>query len=129
MSAAIEASAVGKRYGRAWALRDCTLTVPCGRVVGLVGANGAGKSTLLNLAVGLLRPSEGHLTVLGERPGNDARQLGRVGFLAQAICGSIIALMTVPLAVASSASSAPAIPKRWVTSSASGYSPCNLAAS
>jgi ABC-2 type transport system ATP-binding protein len=83
VSAAIEALAVGKRYGRAWALRDCTLTVPCGRVVGLVGANGAGKSTLLNLAVGLLRPTEGHLTVLGERPGNDARQLGRVGFLAQ----------------------------------------------
>ena len=83
MSAAIEASALGKRYGRAWALCDCTLTVPCGRVVGLVGANGAGKSTLLNLAVGLLRPTEGHLAVLGERPGNDARQLGRVGFLAQ----------------------------------------------
>ena len=83
MSAAIEASALGKRYGRAWALRDCTLTVPCGRVVGLVGANGAGKSTLLNLAVGLLRPTEGHLAVLGERPGSHARQLGRVGFLAQ----------------------------------------------
>ncbi|MEZ5215841.1 MAG: ABC transporter ATP-binding protein [Ilumatobacteraceae bacterium] len=83
MSAAIEASAAGKRFGRAWALRDCTLSVPQGRVVGLVGTNGAGKSTLLHLAVGLLRPTEGHLTVLGERPGNDARQLGRVGFLAQ----------------------------------------------
>lgn len=83
MSAAIEASAVGKRYGRSWALRDCTLTVPAGRVVGLVGANGAGKSTLLNMAVGLLRPTEGHITVLGGRPGNVARQLAKVGFLAQ----------------------------------------------
>ena len=83
MSAAIEASTVGKRYGRSWALRDCTLTVPAGRVVGLVGANGAGKSTLLNLAVGLLRPTEGQLAVLGGRPGNDARQLAKVGFLAQ----------------------------------------------
>jgi len=83
MSAAIEASAVGKRYGRSWALRDCTLTVPAGRVVGLVGANGAGKSTLLNLAVGLLRPTEGQIVVLGGRPGNDARQLAKVGFLAQ----------------------------------------------
>jgi ABC-2 type transport system ATP-binding protein len=83
VSAAIEASGVGKRYGRSWALRDFTLTVPAGRVVGLVGANGAGKSTLLNLAVGLLQPTEGELVVLGGRPGNDARQLAKVGFLAQ----------------------------------------------
>ena len=85
MSAAIEASAVGKRYGRSWALRECTLTVPAGRVVGLVGANGAGKSTLLNLAVGLLQPTEGQITVLGRRPGQDATQLARVGFLAQEV--------------------------------------------
>jgi ABC-2 type transport system ATP-binding protein len=80
---AIEARAVGKRYGRAWALRDTTLTVPSGRVVGLVGSNGAGKSTFLNLAVGLLQPTEGHMTVLGDRPGRGGDQLAKVGFLAQ----------------------------------------------
>ena len=74
---------VGKRYGRRWALRNCTLEVPEGRVVGLVGANGAGKTTLLHLAVGLLEPSEGAITVLGGRPGAGADQLARVGFLAQ----------------------------------------------
>ena len=47
---------LGKRYGRRWALTDCTLEIPAGRVVGLVGPNGAGKSTFLNLAVGLLTP-------------------------------------------------------------------------
>ena len=83
MTAAIEASAVGKRYGRTWALRQNTMTVPAGRVVGLVGSNGAGKSTLLNLAVGLLQPTEGQITVLGGRPGRDADQLAKVGFLAQ----------------------------------------------
>jgi ABC-2 type transport system ATP-binding protein len=83
VSTAIEAVAVGKRYGRKWALRDSTLTVPAGRVVGLVGPNGAGKSTLLNLAVGLSQPTEGHITVLGGRPGCDAGQLAKVGFLAQ----------------------------------------------
>jgi ABC-2 type transport system ATP-binding protein len=83
VTAAIETSAVGKRYGRAWALRDCTVTVPTGRVVGLVGANGAGKSTLLNLAVGLLRPTEGQIAVLGRGPGYDVTQLAKVGFLAQ----------------------------------------------
>jgi ABC-2 type transport system ATP-binding protein len=80
---AIATSDVGKRYGGRWALRHCTLTVPQGRVVGLVGANGAGKTTLLHLAVGLLEPSEGTISVLGERPGAGVGVLARVGFLAQ----------------------------------------------
>jgi len=60
---AIEANGLGKRYGRRWALADCTLTVPAGQVVGLVGPNGAGKTTFLELAVGLLRPTTGTITV------------------------------------------------------------------
>ena len=83
MSAVIEADQLGKRYGRRWALHDCTLTIPEGKVVGLVGPNGAGKTTLLNLAVGLLRPTAGTITVLGGRPGDNPAQLGRVGFVAQ----------------------------------------------
>ena len=51
---------LGKQYGRRWALRDCTLSIPAGKVVGLVGPNGAGKTTLLHLAVGLLRADVGH---------------------------------------------------------------------
>ena len=80
---AVAAEHLGKRYGRRWALRDCTLSLPAGRVIGLVGANGAGKSTLLHLAVGLLEPTEGTIAVLGERPGAGAGQLARVGFVAQ----------------------------------------------
>ena len=80
---AIVADGVGKRYGRRWALRDCTLEVPDGAVVGLVGANGAGKSTLLHLLVGLLEPTAGSLEVLGRRSRADAAQLARVGFVAQ----------------------------------------------
>lgn len=83
MTAVIEASGLGKRYGRRWALRDCTLSVPAGRVVGLVGPNGAGKTTLLQLAVGLLTPTSGAITVLGGRPADGPAQLGRVGFVAQ----------------------------------------------
>ncbi len=83
MTAAIQATVLGKRYGRTWALRESTLTVPTGRVVGLVGSNGAGKSTFLNLAVGLLQPTEGQITVLGGRPGRKVDQLAKVGFLAQ----------------------------------------------
>jgi len=80
---AILTEGLGRRYGRRWALRDCTLEVPEGAVVGLVGANGAGKSTFLHLAVGLLEPSEGSLEVLGGRPGVDGTQLAKVGFVAQ----------------------------------------------
>ena len=83
MSTVLEARGLGKRYGRRWALRDCTLSVPAGRVVGLVGPNGAGKTTLLNLAVGLLAASAGALEVLGSQPAAGVEQLGRVGFVAQ----------------------------------------------
>ena len=83
MTAALEARNLGKRYGRRWALSGCTLSVPAGRVVGLVGPNGAGKTTLLQLAVGLLRPTSGTVEVLGHRPARDAGQLARVGFVAQ----------------------------------------------
>ena len=82
MSAVVEASGLGKRYRRRWALADCTLAIPAGRVVGLVGPNGAGKTTLLQLAAGLLTPTAGAITVLGKRPGAPA-QLRAVGFVTQ----------------------------------------------
>jgi ABC-2 type transport system ATP-binding protein len=83
MNAAIETAAVGKQYRRRWALADCTLSIPAGRVVGLVGPNGAGKTTLLHLAVGLLTPSAGSISVLGTSPSSDPATLARIGFLAQ----------------------------------------------
>jgi ABC-2 type transport system ATP-binding protein len=83
MSFAMQATGLGKRYGRRWALRDCTLAIPAGRVVGLVGPNGAGKTTLLHLAVGLLAPTSGSITVFGANPADGPAQLGRVGFVAQ----------------------------------------------
>ena len=83
MTAVIETNGLGKQYGRKWALHDCTLTIPEGKVVGLVGPNGAGKTTLLHLAVGLLAPTAGAITVLGGRPGDGPAQLDKVGFVAQ----------------------------------------------
>ena len=83
MSAVLEAVGLGKRYGRRWALSDCTLAIPEGKVVGLVGPNGAGKTTLLQLAVGLIGPSAGTIEVLGRRPAADPAQIARVGFVAQ----------------------------------------------
>jgi ABC-2 type transport system ATP-binding protein len=78
----LQATGLGRRFGDRWALRDCTLSLPAGHVVGLVGPNGAGKSTLLRIAAGLLDPSTGSLQVLGGRP-RDPEVLARLGFVAQ----------------------------------------------
>jgi len=67
-SAALTAVGLGKRYRRGWALRDCTFTLPVGRVSALIGPNGAGKSTLMALATGLVNATEGTVRVLG-KPG------------------------------------------------------------
>src|ERR1017187_8452199 len=83
MTAVLESRGLGKRYRQLQALTDCTLSIPAGHIVGLVGPNGAGKSTLLNLAVGLLAPTSGTITVLDGRPSDGPAQLGRVGFVAQ----------------------------------------------
>ena len=58
MSTALRCAGLGHRYGRKiWGLRDCSLDVPAGRVVALVGPNGSGKTTLMSMAAGLLQPA------------------------------------------------------------------------
>ena len=79
----IQASRLGKRYGSTWALRECTVAIPAGRVAALVGPNGAGKSTLLNLAVGLAAPTAGRVTVLGGLPAGSPAALEGIAFVAQ----------------------------------------------
>ena len=79
----LRARGLGKRYRRRWALTDCDLDVPAGRVVGLVGPNGAGKTTLLSLAAGLLTPTSGTIEVCGGQPGSGRARLAKVGFVAQ----------------------------------------------
>jgi len=79
----VETRGLGKRYRSTWALRECTLAIPAGRVAALVGPNGAGKTTLLNLAVGLAAPSEGEVTVLGGRPAGSPAALDGIAFVAQ----------------------------------------------
>jgi ABC-2 type transport system ATP-binding protein len=79
----VEASGLGKRYGRTWALRECTLEIPAGRVTALIGPNGAGKTTLLNLAVGLTAASVGEVTVLGGHRAGSPAALDGIAFVAQ----------------------------------------------
>jgi ABC-2 type transport system ATP-binding protein len=79
----IETHALGKSYGSTRALHDCTLAIPGRHVVALVGPNGAGKSTLLNMAVGLVLPTTGEVTVLGGRRAGSLAALDEIAFVAQ----------------------------------------------
>jgi ABC-2 type transport system ATP-binding protein len=80
---AVAVMGAGHRYGKFWALRDCTLSLPAGSITAVVGPNGAGKTTLLNMLVGLLPASAGELRVVGEQPSSRPEFLAQVGFLAQ----------------------------------------------
>ena len=61
----LEVTGLTTKYGAISALRDATLTVGSGEVVGLIGPNGAGKTTLLNSIAGLLKPSAGRIAFEG----------------------------------------------------------------
>ena len=79
---ALEATGLGKKYRRGWALRDLTFRLPVGRICALVGPNGSGKSTLLSLAADLLAPTTGTVRVFGADP-RSAEARRRIAFVAQ----------------------------------------------
>jgi ABC-2 type transport system ATP-binding protein len=81
---ALRTEGLGRRYGKQWGLRDCTIEVPAGAVAALVGPNGAGKTTLLEMVIGLLAPTEGQVSIFGETSRAETPEaLARVGYVAQ----------------------------------------------
>jgi ABC-2 type transport system ATP-binding protein len=70
-----------KRYGRRTAVADLSVEIPRGAVAGFIGPNGAGKTTTMAMLLGLVRPTSGNGTVLGESIHHPARYIGRVGAL------------------------------------------------
>lgn len=69
-----------KRYGDRAAVDAVDLTVQQGEVYGFLGPNGAGKTTTLRMALGLIRPTSGTVSVLG-RPAGSPDVVARVGAL------------------------------------------------
>jgi len=88
MAAVLEFCGVSKRYYSAfsrherWALRDFSLQVERGEIVGFLGPNGAGKTTAIHIALGLAQPTSGTGTLLAESFGNVAARR-RLGFLSE----------------------------------------------
>ncbi len=79
---AIAAEALTKRYGAARGVTGVTLTVERGERFGFLGPNGAGKTTFIRLALGMLRPQEGRVAVMGHDLATDRMAaLGEVGYL------------------------------------------------
>src|ERR1051325_8749303 len=73
---------VSKFYGEILGVNRVTLDIPAG-ITSLVGPNGAGKTTLMNLMTGLLRPTRGHVTVLGIPTDQPDRLFRKVGYCSQ----------------------------------------------
>lgn len=61
-------------------LKQCTLEIQQGETFGLLGPNGAGKTTLLKLLLGIIRPTAGSATILGQ-PAGDSETKARIGYL------------------------------------------------
>ena len=68
----LELKGVSRRVSDRFSLRDVTLTVEPGQIVGFVGANGAGKTTTIRAALGLIKLDAGEVHLFGQRCGADA---------------------------------------------------------
>ena len=62
-------------------VHDVSLEIPANAITALLGPNGAGTSTLLRMALGLIRPSQGEVRILGEDPWNNPSLMRKVGYV------------------------------------------------
>src|SRR5258707_14384762 len=80
-SLAIETHGLSKHFGQPKGVDGLTISVPGGAITGFVGPNGAGKTTTIRMLLGLIRPSSGSATVLGQTISHPRAYLPRVGAL------------------------------------------------
>lgn len=66
---------VTKKYGKHTALDNLSLTIPSGKIIGLLGPNGSGKTTLIKLINGLLQPTSGEICIDGFKPSVDTKKI------------------------------------------------------
>ena len=71
----LECRNLTKNYTAVRALQNINLSVPKGKIVGLLGPNGSGKTTLIKLAAGLLAPTAGDILIDGMKPGIETKKI------------------------------------------------------
>ena len=69
---------VSRVFGEVMAVNDLTLTLNAGEVMGFLGTNGAGKTTTIKMLLGLIKPTEGTVSVMGGDP-SDPQARARIG--------------------------------------------------
>jgi ABC-2 type transport system ATP-binding protein len=82
MGTIVEARGLHKHFGTIRAVDGLDLQVGAGEIYGLLGPNGSGKTTLIRLLIGLLRPTSGIASILGQEMPNKAI-LSQVGYMTQ----------------------------------------------
>ena len=83
MDAVVEASDLRKHFGPIHAVDGLSLSIGAGEIYGLLGPNGSGKTTLIRLLIGLLKPTSGSASILGQVMPHKAI-LSQVGYMTQA---------------------------------------------
>lgn len=84
MTYALETQSLVKQFGKLTAVAGIDLRIRTGEIYGLLGPNGSGKTTLIRLLTGILKPSGGSVTLLGEKMPNKEVMLN-VGYMTQAV--------------------------------------------
>ena len=81
---AISAGGLTRRFGKLTAVDHVSLEIPRAQIYGFLGPNGSGKSTTIRMLCGLLRPSDGRVTLLGHEVPRDAELLRhKIGYMTQ----------------------------------------------
>ena len=75
MDELLVATNLSKQYGSTLGLAPTDLTLPRGKIIGLLGPNGSGKTTLIKLIAGLLTPTTGTITVCGKPIGPETKAM------------------------------------------------------
>lgn len=71
----LECKNLYKDYGTKKVLKDVNLTIPRGKIIGLLGSNGSGKTTLIKLINDLITPTSGEVLINGEHPGINSKKI------------------------------------------------------
>ena len=71
----VECKKLCKSYDEKQVLKDVSLKIPKGKIIGLLGKNGTGKTTLIKLINDLLTPTSGEIFINGKKPGVESKDI------------------------------------------------------